>query len=104
MDERIKRSREQEQRIAKRFEGSVTPRSGAGWIKKGDVRTATELFEAKTTAAKSFSLKKEDLMTAIRHALLAGKRMCFAVEIDGYDFVVLDEDDYIALTRKAGER
>lgn len=94
MDPNIKRSREQEARIAKRFHGTVNPRSGAGWVKKGDVRTEDEYFECKTTAARSFTLKRDELDLAEREALLAGKQMVFAIEIDGKDYVVLNEDDY----------
>lgn len=112
MDKKISASRKQEARIAKAFGGEVTPRSGAGPVKKGDIRTPTELIEAKTTAAGSYSLKLWDLNVAYHNALLTRKRMVFAIEFANdsqsglmdYDYVVLREDDYLELTQKAGER
>lgn len=102
MDERIRLSRKQERRGAGRYGGYVTSGSGNQHNRKGDVHTETELIEFKTTRYRSFRLSLDDLKTASKHALLAGKRMVFGVEFNnsvvGNDrYVVLEEDDYLAM-------
>ena len=53
----------QEKRVANKLDGYVTPNSGAGYFKKGDIQIpdAGLLVECKTCVSpkKSFSIKKE---------------------------------------------
>jgi hypothetical protein len=105
MDEKLRKSRKQERDGAKRFGGTVNSQSGAGWIKKGDVTTPTEIVEFKYTDKKSYSLKVHDLIETWMHACFVGKRMVFGIEFmptpsNEYTrkqrYVLLTEDDYHA--------
>ena len=87
----IRRSKQQEKEGAERFGGTQNSNSGAGWVRKGDVRTPTELVEFKTTAAKSYQLKYADLDLETRQALLDDRIMVFGL-------VILAEDDYLELS------
>ena len=49
--------------------GRTTPRSGAGWATKNDVKTDDLSIEVKYTDKKSYSLKRADLEKAEKHAL-----------------------------------
>lgn len=76
----------------------MTPQSGAGWVKKNDVRTPTESVECKTTKAASYSLKYADLQKAEKTALLDSRRMVFGIQFEGRgSYVVLSMDDYLEL-------
>lgn len=95
--------------VAAAFGGQVTPMSGAGWVRKNDVYTGFELIECKYTAAMSYSLKRELLQDIERAALLTGKRGLLHIKMEPSRFqavryVVLTEEDYLALSHKAGER
>lgn len=98
---RIKRSRQQEGRIAKDMGGRVTPGSGNGWATKNDVKTDTLSVEIKYTDAKSYSLKHADLQKAERQALLdGGREFAFIVgfgEKSGQRQVINDE--YVVISR-----
>lgn len=103
-DHRIRRSRKQERDGARRYGGRVNSGSGNGEIFKSDVRTGDELIEFKTTEAKSYRLKFEDLATAWRNALLDDRRPVFGIEFTSTELpqgprrhVVLPEDDYLAM-------
>jgi hypothetical protein len=99
----LKRSRIQERKGSRLYDGSLQPGSGNRWHSKGDIETETELIECKTTVRHSYSLKAADLDKAMRQALLEGKRMVFEIEFvdDGLTVVVLDRSDYM-LMRETG--
>jgi lysyl-tRNA synthetase class II len=69
-----KRSTDQEKRVAKVLFGRLQPRSGAGDFMKADLLTEDFLVECKTTKARSYSLKLEDLMKIFSHAIECGCR------------------------------
>lgn len=92
-----KRSQAQERRLEKAFDGQRAAASGAFWSRKGDVRGEKYLIEAKTTAAKSFSLKSSELKKIETEALLVGRVPVFCVEMSGRNYVVLLEDDFLEL-------
>lgn len=94
VDERIKRSRKQEARGAKRYGGSVNSGSGNGWVRKNDVRTEDLSIEYKSTLSKQFTLRLNELAQARRYALLEDRMMVFGIEIKGENFVVLDDNDF----------
>lgn len=99
------RSRRQERRLAKTLDGKPTAASGAFWSHKGDVRSEDFLVEAKTTEKASYSLKKEIWEKIRREALLDGRMPVLAIQIQDRNLVVLDEEDFLALTeRDLGER
>ena len=109
MDDRLRRARKHEAEVAADFGGQVTPMSGAGWISKQDVRTPIELIECKDTAAGSYSVKRELVAELVRNGLLASLRPLLHVKLEPSQYqvtrlVIMTEEDYLALSRKAGER
>lgn len=100
----LKDSRKQERRLAKEFEGKQTISSGSTWLQKADVRTETELVEAKITSAKSYSLKYAELRKLEEQALMDGRTPVFLVEFlsHGQAYVVLLKEDYEEMRSKIG--
>lgn len=92
-----KASQAHEKRLEKVLGGSRTAASGAFWSRKGDVRSERFLAEHKYTAAKSFSLKASELKKIETEALLVGRVPIFCIALDGKDYVVVLEDDFIEL-------
>ena len=90
-------SQRQEKSIAKAIGGRTVPASGAFWSRKGDVRSADLLVEAKTTDAASFAIKRTVWDKIRKEALLDGRIPVLAVQIQGRNLVVLDEEDFLAL-------
>ena len=90
-------SQKQEGRLADIIGGRSVPASGAFWSRKGDVRTDDLLIEAKTTAAASFSIKKVVWDKIRREALLDGRIPVMAIQIQGRNLIVLDEEDFLEL-------
>jgi hypothetical protein len=111
MDDRIKRSRKQEKDGARRFGGTVSSGSGNGEKFKSDVRTDAELIEFKRTDNQSYRLELAELDTAWRHAVADDRQMVFGIEYGDAihlfrrgtpsRYVVLAEDDYLALTEES---
>lgn len=89
-----KRSIKQEKDLATTYKGSRNAMSGAGWVRKGDVRNEDFLIEAKTTAAKSYSLKLSELRDLRKLAIMDDRIPLFIVDIQGHRYVVLDHDDF----------
>jgi hypothetical protein len=102
MDDRLRRSRRQERRVAAENGGRVTPQSGAGWYAKNDVRTPTESWECKTTRARQFILKLDELRRAWSQAVVDNRTMVWEIEFGDERYVVLQKDDYIELRDRAG--
>ena len=108
MDARIRRSRKQEHDGAKRYGGTVNSQSGAGDIRKNDVRTDTESIEFKGTSNTGYRLTLADLCTAWRHALMDGRNVIFGIEFFRTDkffgvptrWVIQPEDDYLAMKER----
>lgn len=92
----------QEKRLeAKHAGGQRSAASGAFWSRKGDVRTDMFLIEAKATAKKSMSIKKEWLEKIRREAIMESRMPLLVVEIDGLSCVMLLEDDFDDLLERA---
>jgi hypothetical protein len=96
-----KASLAQERRAAKLYGGSVNSGSGNGPWRKNDVRTEDESWELKTTSKKQYPLKHDELVQAEKYAMLDGREMRFGIEMCGRNWIVLSEDDYLALKEKA---
>ncbi|MBD0734093.1 hypothetical protein [Streptomyces sp. CBMA29] len=77
--------------------GRVTPGSGNQWHTKNDVIAPGWSVECKTTGAKSFSLKADDLRTAERNALIDGREVLFVVDMQGRSWAVLPYHTFLAL-------
>ena len=102
MNRPLKASQRQERRIADKVGGRTTPGSGNGF-RKNDVRTDLVSYEMKYTGAKQYTLKSADLETGARHALLDGREFAFGIEMQGENWIVLEEDFFLALLEKYSE-
>ncbi len=96
-DPRQSASRAQEERTAGAYRGSRQPGSGAGWMRKADVRTDQFLIENKTTTKASYSLKADTLRTLSRQAAAEDRIGVLQVDLGGHSYVVLREDDFQGL-------
>lgn len=94
MDDRIKRSRHQEKRVAKRLNARVQPRSGAGWIHKSDVRDEYFLYEMKRTDAKQITIKSSVLTDLYKHSLDVDRIPVLHIELCDKRYVILSENDF----------
>lgn len=99
--ESLRRSQAQEKRGASAFGGTTNSGSGNGWVRKNDVRTPEYSIEFKTTKSKQYALKVTELLGAEKHALLDGRTMLFGIEMGGRNWIVLAEEDFLALTGAA---
>lgn len=95
-----KQSRKHENRIAKRVGGKRTAASGAYWSRKGDVRSDDLLIEHKYTGKKQTTIKSDVLKKIMREAILDGRTPVLGIHLDGEDYVILTEHDFIELREK----
>lgn len=95
-----KQSQKHEKRLAKKIGGSRTAASGAYWQRKGDVRSDDLLIEHKYTGKKSFSVKSDVLKKIMREAILDGRTPVLGIHLDGEDYVILTEHDFIEMREK----
>lgn len=95
MDRRIKASRTQEKRLARKISGGTTAGSGNGWAVKNDVRNDKWSIECKTTGAARFALTNRDLLNAERNALLDMREMAFSIEMCGRSWFVISEENFL---------
>jgi hypothetical protein len=92
-----KQSRKHENRLAKRVGGSRTAASGAFWQRKGDVRSKELLIEHKWTGKKQVTIKSEVLKKITREAILDSRTPVLGIHLDGENYVILLEDDYLEM-------
>lgn len=95
-----KMSDAQEKRTAKTYGGTLNAMSGAGWMRKADVRTPDFMIENKTKMsldAKSYSVKAVDLRDLTKRARLEGRIPLLQFDLGGHRYVVLNEDDLLEL-------
>jgi hypothetical protein len=91
----LKMSVAQEKRTAERYNGSRNVMSGAGWVRKNDVRTPEFLIENKFTLnEKSWTIKLRDLTELRTEALLSDRIPVLQFDLGGRRFVILNEDDF----------
>lgn len=95
-----KQSRKHENRIAKEIGGKRTAASGAFWSRKGDVRSDDLLIEHKYTGKKQTTIKSDVLKKIWREAILDGRIPVLGIHLDGEDYVVLSEHDFIEMREK----
>lgn len=95
-----KQSRKHENRIAKRVGGKRTAASGAYWSRKGDVRSEDLLIEHKYTGKKQTTIKSDVLKKIMREAILDGRIPVLGIHLDGEDYVILTEHDFIEMREK----
>lgn len=92
-----RQSRKHEDRLAKKIGGTRNAGSGSFWVRKGDVRNDQILIEHKWTGKTQFTIKAQVLETAMREAILVGRMGVLGIHLNGKNYVVLDEDDFLSL-------
>jgi hypothetical protein len=92
-----KQSQKHEKRLAKKVGGTRTAASGAFWSRKGDVRSKGLLIEHKWTGKKQVTIKSEVLKKITREAILDNRIPVLGLHLDGENYVVLLEDDYLEM-------
>ena len=95
-----KQSRKHENRLAKKIGGKRTAASGAYWSRKGDVRSDDLLIEHKYTGKKQTTIKSDVLKKIMREAILDGRTPVLGIHLDGEDYVILTEHDFIEMREK----
>ena len=97
MNDINKRSKKQEERTAEKYNGSRNVMSGAGWVRKNDVRTIDLLVENKFTDKKSYSIQSQDMVKLARTAILEDRIPVLQVDLGGRSYVVLMENDFLEM-------
>jgi hypothetical protein len=92
-----KQSQKHEKRLSAKVGGSTIAGSGAFWSRKGDVRSDDMLIEHKWTGKKSFTLKSDVLEKIVTEAILDSRMPVLGVSLNGENYVLLMEDDFIEL-------
>jgi hypothetical protein len=86
--------RAQEKQIAKATGGSRNAGSGA-FTRKGDIRAPDTLWEAKWTGKQSMTIQAKVIEKIVSEALAEGRRPVLALEMNGRNYVLLEQDDYL---------
>ena len=98
-----KKSKKQEEKIAKDIGGRTTPGSGALWFSKADVRNDKYLIEAKFTDSNKYQLKCKTWYKIKREAINDGLRIpVMQIEIQGSQYALLRVEDLDALAQDNG--
>lgn len=92
-----KMSDRQEKKSASAHGGRLTPRSGAGWVHKGDVSTSDEVIECKATGKTQITLKAAWLTKVFAEATAKLKRPVLEFELAGEQYVVLTRHNYLEM-------
>jgi hypothetical protein len=92
-----KQSLKHEKRLEKAMGGKRNAASGAFWSRKGDVRTDDLLIEHKWTGKKSVTIKSEVLKKITTEAILDSRTPVLGLHLDGENYVVLLEEDFLEL-------
>lgn len=92
----MKKSRKQEASAAKVYNGSRQPGSGAGWVRKNDVRSENLLLECKLTEnLKTYTVKYSDLRELEIRAIQEDRLPVLQFDIAGRQYVILTQDDFL---------
>ena len=97
MNDINRRSKKQEERTAEKYNGSRNIMSGAGWVRKNDVRTIDLLVENKFTDKKSYSIVSQEMVKLARTAILEDRIPVLQVDLGGRSYVVLLENDFLEM-------
>lgn len=98
MNHIMKTSRKQEERTAGKYKGSRNAGSGSGWLRKNDVRSHDFLIENKfTDNKKSYSIKSVELIELRERAILEDRTPVLQFDLNGRNYVILTEDDFITI-------
>lgn len=99
-----KQSQAHEKRIAKAIGGEVSAVSGAFWSRKGDVRSEDLLVEHKWTGKKSKTIQSAELKKIVNEAIMDGRTPVMGIHLDGEDYVILLETDFLEMRNKLNEQ
>lgn len=102
MDRPQREARRQENDIASRLGGRVTPASGSGGI-KNDVRSPEWSVEIKSTSRKAFPANRDVIETAEKQALRDGRRFALFVAFitpgkPAKRYVLINEADFLEMS------
>ena len=104
-------SSKQEHLVASYLGGTLTPNSGAGHTKKGDVLLEDTIVECKTRTKQSIShtIKKEWILDLIKECIAMGKNhwaivFDFGTQEINKQYVVIPIDDYKEYLELKGEQ
>ncbi len=92
-----KQSLKHEKRLAKKVDGQRSAASGAFWSRRGDVRSDELLIEHKWTGKKSVTIKSDVLKKITTEAILDSRIPVLGLHLDGENYVVLVEEDFLEL-------
>ena len=95
-----KQSQKHEKRLAKTIGGKTMAASGAFWSHKGDVRSNDLLIEHKWTGKKQCTVKSDVLKKIMREAILDGRMPVLVIHLDGENYVILSEHDFLEMREK----
>ncbi len=98
-----KNSKKHENRLAKVIGGSRNAASGAFWSRKGDVRSSDLLIEHKWTGKTQFTVKAKELEKIVKEAILDGRTPVLGFHLNGENYVLLDENDFLELRQNLQE-
>lgn len=98
-----KNSQFHEKRIAKVIGGTTNAASGAFWSRKGDVRSKDLLVEHKWTGKKSKTIQSTELKKLVNEAIMDGRTPVFGIHLDGEDYVILLETDFLEMRNKLND-
>ena len=94
----LKKSVKQEKRSAKLYNGSRNARSGAGWLRKNDVRSHDFLIENKLTEnMKTITIKELDLRELRLRAIAEERVPILQFDLANRNYVILTEDDFLEM-------
>ena len=96
-------SKKHEDRLAKKVGGQRSAGSGAFWSRKGDVRSQDMLIEHKWTGKASVSVKAAVLEKIVTEAILDGRMPVLGFHLNGENYVLLLEDDFLELRHNLQE-
>ena len=92
-----KQSLKHEKRLEGAIGGKRNAASGAFWSRKGDVRSDDLLVEHKWTGKKQVTIKSEVLKKITKEAILDSRKPVLGLHLDGENYVVLLEEDFLEL-------
>jgi len=98
-----KQSQKHEKRLAKAIGGQTTAASGAFWSRKGDVRNSQLLIEHKWTGKKTKTISAAELEKITNEAIMDGRLPVFGIHLNGEDYVILLETDFLEQWNKLNE-
>jgi hypothetical protein len=96
-------SKKHEDRLAKVIGGSRNAASGAFWSRKGDVRSKDLLVEHKWTGKKQVTVQAAVLEKIVKEAILDGRMPVLGFHLNGENYVMLTEDDFLELRQELQE-